>query len=147
MNKRIDSTPQQRAEALRLLLAHHHASERRAPDGDGHYWVTYLVGRGSDLDKPVPGQASCFGYLCVRADGVLAAEQKADRLLAARAQSLGSDLTYTVCAVHSAAQLLQGLYAIEALRAGVIPESPADGDLDLWEENLAEHLERFAFGS
>ncbi len=56
-------------------------------------------------------------------------------------------MTYTVCAVHSAAQLLHGLFAIEALRAGVIPASPSDGDLEPWEENLSAQLERFASGS
>ncbi len=85
MKNPIDSTPLERAEALRLLLAYHHAGERQAPDGDGHYWITYLVGRGRELDQSTAGQASCFGYLCVRADGALAAEEQAARLLSARA--------------------------------------------------------------
>jgi len=147
MKNPIHSTPPERAEALRTLLAHHHAGERHAPDGDGHYWITYLVGRGRELDQSAAGQASCFGYLCVRADGALAAEEQAARLLSARAQSLGPRVSYTVCAVHSAAQLLHGLFAIEALRAGVIPASPSDGDLEPWEENLSAQLERFASGS
>lgn len=135
MKNSLNSGP---ALPLRALASHYASAERLAPDGSGIFWVTYLVGAGDELGAP--GESSCSGYLVVCADGPYLAEAHAVVLLRARGAELG--LNYTVTAVHSAAQLAYGLFALETVRAGLLAATPSP-DFESWEEKLAWQWEGF----
>lgn len=132
------------AHALRSLLKIHHASApaENHPPSPASFWITYLVGRGEELDEG-PGHGTSFGFLAVRAAGPLEAEAEAERLLAQRSASLGCG--YTVTAVHSAATLTFALFGLHAVENGLVAP-PCDGDVETWEENLSAQLPIFLRG-